>query len=72
MLLELGSTSETSWENKGKNSRFDFLFINITVQQLIGSDALVIHRKYAESTHNTLGVRTCCVVDIRFAFVLGR
>ena len=27
MLLENGSTAETSWENKGKNLRFDFSFI---------------------------------------------
>ena len=27
MLLEKDSTAETSWENKGKNSMFDFSFI---------------------------------------------
>ena len=27
MLLEKGSTAETSWENKGKNLMFDFSFI---------------------------------------------
>ena len=72
MLLEVGSTSEIIWENKGKNSSFDFLFIDITAQQLIGSDTLTFRRKYGESMYNTLGVRTCCVVDIRFAFTLGR
>ena len=35
MFLEKGSTAKTSWENKRKNSRFDFSFILIFVSHLL-------------------------------------
>ena len=53
MLHEKGSTAETSWENKGKNLRFDLFYI--TARQLIGSDMLTIRIAHTENTHNTFG-----------------
>ena len=55
MLLEKDSTGETSCENEGKNSRFDF-FIYISAWQLIGSDTLTIRRALADSMLNTVSV----------------
>ena len=56
MLLEKGSTAETSWETKGNISRFNLSFKMYNCTAMDWVEYPNICRAHAESTHDTLVV----------------